>query len=340
MPPQYSQDFIARRREVVKEAFEKFPDAPHRTLARMIHEAHPMLFEDVENARKAVRHHSGQTGGNSSKTAKREGRYRPPRKPGELPPLPKSKVKPWLPYILKGRRVLVLSDVHFIAQEDAALEAAMAYGDKFKPDVILANGDLVDFLWLSTFLKDPNRPPMSEELEACTNFWAHVKKRYPKAKRIWKFGNHEERFDKYCIRNAPVLFELPMLQEVWYPAAGIPQNKVEVVKDQRPIYAGKLMILHGHEKGRGISSPVNPARGAFLRLLSPVLEGHGHRQSEHTERNAEGMIIACRTAGCLCTLSPEHDRFSKWNHGFATVEVSSNGDYHVELIRIINGKCY
>jgi hypothetical protein len=46
---------------------------------------------------------------------------------------------------------------------------------------------------------------------------------------------------------------------------------------------GELPVLHGHEKGKGISSPVNQARGAFLRLLHTVLEGHGHRTSGHAE---------------------------------------------------------
>jgi hypothetical protein len=61
------------------------------------------------------------------------------------------------------------------------------------------------------------------------------------------------------------------------------EHGIELVEDQRPIMCGELPVLHGHEKGKGISSPVNQARGAFLRLLHTVLEGHGHRTSGHAE---------------------------------------------------------
>jgi hypothetical protein len=99
-------------------------------------------------------------------------------------------------------------------------------------------------------------------------------------------------------------------------------------------------VFHGDELPRGMASPVNPARGAFLRTLSSLLHSHLHRTSEHTERTMDDRIITCRTTGALCGLYPEYARINKWDHGFATVVVSEDGNYECELKRIIHKRVY
>lgn len=44
--------------------------------------------------------------------------------------------------------------------------------------------------------------------------------------------------------------------------------------------------------------------------------------------------------GCLCDLRPDYRpfAFTKWNHGAAVVNVSENGNFHVDAFTIINGK--
>ena len=71
-------------------------------------------------------------------------------------------------------------------------EAALAYGDGFKPDTILINGDLFDFHAISRFDKDPTKPKILYELECGKQFFAHLQARYPKARVVFKLGNHDE----------------------------------------------------------------------------------------------------------------------------------------------------
>jgi len=97
---------------------------------------------------------------------------------------------------------------------------------------------------------------------------------------------------------------------------------------------GKLPVLHGHEKGKGMSAPVNQARGAFLRLHHTVLEGHGHRTSGHCEPDMWGNEVFCWSTGCLADLRPEYARLNKYNHGFATVDVHADGSFDVQNMRI------
>lgn len=318
---------------------KKFPDAPARTLARKLHADNPALFPNVERARDAVRIVFGAHGKKHRHIPSAKLK-RPGRKAGEVPPLPESVATSWEPFVLDARRTLCLSDLHLPHHDTSAIEAALKFGDKYEPDCILINGDLFDFYQVSRFDRDPTKPKVSDELEAGRQLFAHLRSRFKKSRLVFKWGNHDERWDKYLQASAPLLFDIADVRDAWHGPAGIREFGVELVKDQRPVMLGKLRVLHGHEKGRGISSPVNQARGAFLRLLSSALEGHGHRQSEHTERTADGQTIACWSTGCLCGMYPEYARINRWSQGFATVEVERSGDYHVELKRIIDGKVF
>jgi hypothetical protein len=102
--------------------------------------------------------------------------------------------------------------------------------------------------------------------------------------------------------------------------------------------AGKLPILHGHEWFGGFAPPVNPARGLFLKAKESCIIGHHHRSSEHSEKNLSGQVTTTWSTGCLCGLQPEYAPYNNYNHGFAHVIVSSDGNYQVKNIRIIDYK--
>lgn len=323
-----------RRQQIVDEICGKYPDAPARTLARKLADEHPRLFT-IEQARSLIRNHFGQNGTHNRKLARRQ---RKARKPGELPKLPPTYARPWEPYILDARRCLVLSDIHFPYHDPVALECALKFGDSYKPDCVLVNGDLIDFERISRFDYDAHGPRTGTSVRMVRRFWNHIKARYPKARRVWKYGNHDERMELYIMRNAPEAPE--SARKAWLKDAGVLRHGVEIVTDKRPVMLGKLRVLHGHEKGKGVFNPVNQARGAFLRLVASVLEGHGHRTSEHTERTADGEIISCRSTGCLCGLWPDYARINKWDQSFATVDVEADGNYVCRIHRIIDGKVY
>lgn len=327
-----NKDSAPERLRIIAETCAKYPTAGHDTLARRLYDKHPEIFPTLNAANCAVRWHRGNRGKESKQRAEKLGTART-----SGPALPQSSADKWEPFVLDARRALVLSDIHLPYLDNVALEAALDYGDDYKPDAILINGDLFDFYQISRFDRSPTKPKLSAELAAGKQLFAHLADRFG-VPIYFKLGNHDERWDIYLALKAPELFDLPEVRNAWHGPAGIIEHNVHVIRDQRPVMLGKLMVLHGHEKGRGISSPVNPARGAFMRLLCNVLEGHGHRQSEHTEKTGDGRVIACWSTGCLCDDSPEYARFNKWSHGFATVDAELDGTYQVNLHRIIDGK--
>lgn len=274
------------------------------SLARKLYREQPGLCKSLASARDIVRHARGERNKKRPNTVKiavaRE----------KLPPLPPSLAKPWVPFELEARRVLVLSDLHFPFHDMPAIKAALKCGDGFRPDAVLLNGDVLDFHSISRFAKDPRGPTVKEELEICREFMRHLRQRYKKARIVYKLGNHDERWEKMLWARAPEILDI--VEFSWQQVAGIGECGVEVVGDQRKVMLGKLPVLHGHELPKGISNPVNPARGAFLRTTASVLVGHSHRQSDHDERTLDERTLVARSTGCLCGLWPEYARINKW----------------------------
>jgi predicted phosphodiesterase len=319
------------RKTVIAAACKKFPRLGHRALSQKLFKASPQLFDTINAAEVAIRYHRGARGQVAAKSAKARGTFR-------IPPLPDSLAKPWTPFEVEQRKVLNVSDIHLPFMDKPALKAALKYGDKFKPDCILINGDLLDYQGISRFARDPRGPSVKQELDICDEFLTHLRARFRRSRIVWKKGNHEERWDKMLWARAPEI--LDVVEFAWEEWAGVKKNGVEVVGDQRIVMVGKLPVLHGHELPRGMTNPVNPARGAFLRTLDSVLIGHYHQHSDHTERTIHGHIIGCRATGCLCDLTPEYARINRWNHGFASIEVAKDGTYDVHLKRVIHGDVY
>jgi len=265
------------------------------------------------------------------------GRPRPRREAGAGPSMPPSKAEPWGPYTLDVTGTVgVLSDIHVPYHDQTALAAAVDQlrGDRI--DALVLNGDVCDFYAISRYIKDPRKRNFKGEVASAREMLVWIRHQFPNIPIVLKAGNHEERYSHWLWQHAPEISdEKRMGLDQWLD---LPDRGIDYVDDQRPIMAGSLPILHGHEKGKGISAPVNQARGAFLRLHHTVLEGHGHRTSAHCEPDMFGREVFCWSTGCLCDLHPEYARINKFNHGFASVRVEASGEFNVNNFRIANGK--
>jgi predicted phosphodiesterase len=334
--------------KVAREYCEKFPDVPSRTLARTLNEQRPKLFPSVEQARRFVRDVRGNRGTQARLDVADKTLFRPNGKAGMVL-MPEPVVETWEPLRIDGpARVGVLSDIHVPYHDKSALETAVKECKRHRCDVILLNGDTIDFYGISRFEKDPERRTPTQEIRDAVQLMRWLQQQLPKARFIWKDGNHDERFSKFIFQNAPVLWSLQqvrlpnilgweMADQTGNESTKLERYGWEYVTDKRPIMAGKLPILHGHELPGG-GSPVNPSRGAYLRTAHTVLIGHLHRTSQHTEPNMFHEEVACFSTGCLSGLYPAYARINKWNWGFALVDVSADKEFDVRNLRIADGK--
>lgn len=306
---------------------ELMPEAPSKTLARRLADEFKC---SIESARSTVRMVRGQHGEHHRKSAT------VPKKAGvsgTKPKMPPSIAEPWTPFDLVVKKLLVISDQHIPYHSEVALNAAIAYGKKQSPDAILLNGDVGDFYTISRWQKNPKKRDLKKELLAVRQFLEWIRYEFPKTTIVYKKGNHDERWDHWLWNHAPEISDCEEMRlETWMQCE---KFGVEMVGDQRPVMAGKLPIFHGHELGRaGIANPVNPARGAFLRTHHTVMISHSHQSSNHTDTNLWHKETSVWSMGCLCDMTPEYARVNRWNHGFAYVEVGSDGSFDVQNLRI------
>lgn len=327
---------------VALEFCKRFPKAGHSVVARAAYKAHPESFANVDAARSAIRKVRGKHGNfHRSVAAVKEHYETEPRSCAGCAKLP----EPWAymddvsDFRIEGpAKVLVISDLHIPYHDLPTIKAAWKDGKRRKIDTIFINGDLPDFHKISRWQQDPRERDFEGEVLALQQFMAAMHDEFPKARKVWKLGNHCERWTLYLMDKAAELLGIPefQLEEISHA------NKfgVEVVKDMRKVMLGKLATLHGHEYKFSISNPVNPARGMFLRAKVSILGAHFHQSSEHSEKDLNDHVVSCWTAGCMCNMRPRYMPYNKWNHGFTETEIFSDGAYEVSNLRVINGKAY
>jgi predicted phosphodiesterase len=259
----------------------------------------------------------------------------PDNNPLDLPPSHESNYQPYkIP--TNHNNILLLSDIHVPYHNIQALTLALKYGLDNGVNTILLNGDVIDFYAISRFEKDPRKRNFGHEVLMTRQFLTTLRRLFPNAAIYYKCGNHDVRYDHYIMRNAPDL--LGMDEFSFESLMHLDQLDIAFIPDKQIIHAGKLTILHGHELGASVFSPVNIARGLFLRAKDSALCGHHHQASEHTEPNINGKVTTCWSVACLCELHPDYMPINKHHHGFAHITVSDNGDFEVSNYRIVNGK--
>jgi len=311
------------------------------TLARIAIRDYPSVFLNLEAARTAFRRVRGASGVEKNKTAPPEFR-RTPQKPGDpFSAIPEglTHFEDWGAVQLEGpMSVLVISDLHIPYHDKTAVVAALKWGADNSIDTILLNGDISDCFACSFWEKDPRKREFAVELQTVHSFLDTLKNAFPKARIIYKQGNHEERYDRYMRVKAPELLSVAQFDPI--EILGLNKLGIEWVAEKRPIRLGKLNTIHGHEHNFAISNPVNPARGFFLRAKTHCLGGHFHQKSEHSEKNLEEKVISTWSTGCLCDLHPDYRPINPWCHGFAFVEVFDKGEFNVRNFKILHGKVY
>ena len=305
-------------------------EMPTLKLARIMQKENPLLFNTVERSRDTLRAIEGKHGKNGDRVRKVVEER--PRNPYNLP---KSEEANYEPYFIKAKRLLVLSDIHIPYHSIDALTAAFDYAKKEKPDAILLNGDVLDFFQLSKFERDPKARSFAHELAGFKDFMEVLNNTF-NAQVYYKMGNHCERYEHFLWRRA---HEIVGVEEFEFSnIIKARANGIEIIKDKRVIKAGDLNIIHGHEFGGGIFSPVNVARGLFMRGKVSAMQGHSHQTSEHTETDMNGKLVTTWSVGCLCELNPAYRPLAnKYNHGFAIVDIDGS-NFEVRNKRILKGQ--
>jgi len=324
--------------KVVLDALENFPNASKKSLGELLYKNNKLLFKDAEDARRAVRYHTGANGKNAPKDKSNQVNHKTNftrENPYGLPP---TEAKPFEPYRLPkaSNNILFLSDIHLPYHDINALTLALNYGKQKQVNTIYLNGDILDIYKGSFHEQDPKNRDVSYELEQGRLFLDLLKREFPKAKIFYKFGNHEVRWERFLRVKAPVClgmdeFRLDVLLKLG-------EKGVTFIENKQLVIAGKLHMIHGNEyKGGG---GINVARTLWLRAGDNVIAGDKHKTQSGLKTNIDKSVTGTWSVGCLCELNPDYLPFNEWNLGFAHIVIESNGNFAVDNKQIIDGKIY
>lgn len=327
------------KRRLVLEALEMFPESTTNSIAHYLQQRYPIDFDNFEAARTIVRAYRGEKKNVKPLiiTAERSAEMR--KQAVKRFSLPKSDYHsiPDFHVPKSATRGLILCDIHIPYQDNKALRAALDYGLSYKPNFIYLNGDIMDVYQLSRFNKDRTLRDFPGELELTQAFLQMLKNEF-NCPIYFKIGNHEERYQHYLQLKAPELLGIPEFE--LKNLLHFSEYNVTEIKSRQRAHIGKLPINHGHEFGKQIFSPVNPARGLFLKTKHTGVIGHHHVPSQHSEKTIIDKYLVTWSIGCLCGLSPEYLPVNNWQHGFATIEVEPTGQFHFHNHRILEGVVY
>lgn len=250
--------------------------------------------------------------------------------------LPKSDAKEKGIVHIDGNRILCLYDVHVPYHDVKALHCAINEGVRRKCDTIFLGGDIVDAYEISRFEKSKFKRSWREEIQLTKQFFSFLRYKFPKAKIYYLYGNHCLRYQAYIRKNASALDGIEIFDfcNVFdFEKFGI----TEIDPAATAQYRG-LNLVHGHDWSGSVFSPVNVARGLYMRAKTSAMCGHSHQTSEHTEVDMNGKMTTCWSVGCLSELRPDYAKYAKYNHGFAIIEGRGRDKYHVTNYRIQNGE--
>ncbi len=304
--------------QTVKEYLQKFDRASDRSITRMLMRDKPLLFYNFETTRRYVR--------KMRKELKIES------KPENIP---EGVLNDFRTIEINGNyRTLILSDIHIPYHNKKALELAVNFNKKY--DIIILNGDIMDCYSISKYEVDPEKRFLKDELITTRKFLSYLREKFKKSLIIFKFGNHEERYQKFLYYKAP---ELVGINEIYLEnLLNLEKLGIEVYKNKQPIKLNHLYILHGHEY-YGSSNLVSPARGIFLKTKANTVIGHFHVSSNYQEASINGKFTTCWSVGCLSDLHPQYMPLNRWNLGFATVETYKD-EFNFNNYKIIGDKVF
>lgn len=326
------------RLEVVESYIIKFPDTPTLTLAKLIYRENKELFPTLDSTRSSVRYLRGSMGDTFRKRLSNRTHMKEAGSVNPFGLLPKglTTLAEAEPFVIDGKKSLILADAHIPYHNKDALTVALRYGLEQDVDTLVLLGDWIDFYSISRWEKDPRKRDFQMEIDTYNEVMDVIRGEFKTQEIVYLIGNHEERFDKYLKVKAPEFFGVNYINFDTFFQSEL--FRIKIVSNKRILKIGSLNLIHGHELniGRGVV----PSRSLYLKAKQKSLMGHLHTTTHYSTKKIGGDIVSCWSVGCLCELKPEYAPYNEWNHGFAIVDRLDGTNFRVHNKKIIDGEIF
>ena len=233
---------------------------------------------------------------------------------------------------IQNGQVLIGSDFHIWPGEvSTCLRAFKKFVSDIKPDVVILNGDVMDFPTISKYAQSWEKAPdVWEELEAAQDHLSDIVKRCKRGSRkIWTLGNHDARFEAKIANSAPQMKKVKGVHlsdhfPLWEKAMSCMINE--------GIPGGATMIKHIPQKGG-----VNSTRTSTLNAGVSTISGHLHAQNVrpysdyayYDRYGVDGGMVADKEHPAFAYTN---DNCLDWRSGFPLLTYQNTRLLYPELI--------
>uniref|UniRef100_A0A832MKR8 Calcineurin-like phosphoesterase domain-containing protein n=1 Tax=Eiseniibacteriota bacterium TaxID=2212470 RepID=A0A832MKR8_UNCEI len=213
---------------------------------------------------------------------------------------------------MKQETVVFVSDDHVPYQDDATFLCRLNAIRLLKPDVVFLGGDHCDFYQVSKFNQTPDRlAKLQDDIDGTHALIRGYREAAgPRCRMFFLEGNHEERLNKFVLRNAMALWSLRSLS---LPSLlGLQPLKIAYVQPGYMEYRG-VVFKHGNLASKKSGYTAYREMDDWWRS---GVSGHTHRLSEVWKTAGQGDIVWTE-AGCGCVpLDYVKGKPADWQAGF------------------------
>ena len=202
-----------------------------------------------------------------------------------------------------------------------------------QPDVIILNGDIIDFYTISKFNPDPKRRlQLQDDIDCTVDLLHQVKQAAPLSKRIMTAGNHEDRLRAYLWTKASELSslrDLDIRKQLRLDILGYdfaPYDNITKINDIFKVEHGDCVSKHSGWT----------AKAMYEKRGGNGMCAHSHRKGDHL-KTMDGDTNGWWENGCVCDMNPEYIKEPNWQQCFAVITFIGQW-FSVQQVPIIKHK--
>lgn len=234
------------------------------------------------------------------------------------------------------KTALIIPDCHHPYVDRKAYKLMLHAASSLKIDEVVILGDFADFYSVSAHAKDPRVLQMlNDEVESVNKELDRLDQVFPSAKKVFLEGNHEFRLSRYLQNQAPALFGVTDIRNLFKFDTRPNWRFISYGPNQQhKVLGSKLFARH---------EPI--ARTAELtakKAMANITYGHIHRIQSNYATSMEGQQYVAFSCGWLGDkrknlIFDYVKSFHDWQLGFALVHVDeSTGNFYHQIIPILD----
>lgn len=224
----------------------------------------------------------------------------------------------------------IVGDLHIPYEDKLAVNVMFKIHQHVRPEMVILNGDILDFTELSHFTRNKLEDrPITESIDAAVDI---IKKLQKESTVVYHIGNHEIRLKKYLFNNAPEIADLISFNDLINDKLKTKIEFVEMVGRtcMKKYFNDSLLIGHFNRVSK---YSAYTAKLILEDMKMSIIQGHTHRLGTYYTTGAN-CTYQGHEGGCLCSIHPSYVHSPNWQNGFLIAYDAMN----IETVNIFEGK--